>query len=217
VKGNLDGDDAVDIILRHKACAPYIAGRLWAFFVYEEPEPEICQALGQILRENKWDLRPVLYTMFTSKAFYSDRALFTQIKSPVQLVVGTVRLLNSKMPQTRLLVGPLDQMGQIPLAPPTVKGWPGGRSWINTSTLLVRYNTASMLVEQARGEIQKLTDSSRSAEATVDTWVRRLLHRPITPEKRNVLLETISGREDDENAVRSLVQLIVSMPEYQLC
>jgi hypothetical protein len=80
-KGNLDGDDVIDAILEHRACASYIAGKLFAFFGYENPEPEITQGLGQVLRENDWNLRPLLRTMFTSQAFYSDKAIGTQIKS----------------------------------------------------------------------------------------------------------------------------------------
>lgn len=212
-RGPFDGDDIITLILRHPACAPYIASRLWTFFAYENPEPAITNALGDLLRDESWDLRPVLRTMFTSRAFYSDRAIGTQIKSPVQLVVGTVRLLGLKMPPGRQIAGALDQMGQIPLAPPNVKGWPGGRAWINTSTLFVRYNTAMTLAGQA----EPATRKGASPGDVVDEWVARLIQRPIAPEKRQTLLETISRRPDDLSAVRSMIQLIVSMPEYQLC
>lgn len=234
--GKFDGDDVIDIILQHKACAPYIAGRLWSFFVYENPEPELCQSLGEMLREAKWDLRPVLYTMFTSKAFYSSRAVGTQIKSPVQLVVGTIRLLDMDLPDVRQLTGAMDQMGQVPLMPPNVKGWPGGRTWINTSTLFVRYNTAVSLVASepvaAGGRVRRLglgrgrnnvpaatpeVATNGPPEEIVDFWVSRLIQRPIDPAKRETLLETLRRRPDDESAVRSMIQLIVSMPEYQLC
>ena len=37
-------------------------------------------------------------------------------------------------------------LGQELLAPPNVKGWDGGLSWITTSNLLNRYNFAAFLV-----------------------------------------------------------------------
>lgn len=37
-------------------------------------------------------------------------------------------------------------MGQTLFAPPNVKGWPGGRTWLNTATVLERNNFASELV-----------------------------------------------------------------------
>jgi uncharacterized protein (DUF1800 family) len=235
-KGDFDGDDVIEIILNHRECAAYIARRLWTFFAYENPEPEICYGLGEILKDENWDLRPMLYAMLTSRAFYSNRAIGTQVKSPIQLIIGTIRLLGIEMPPTRQLAGALDQMGQIPLAPPNVKGWPGGRSWINTSTLFVRYNTTTFLAGQGEpvggGKLAKKFSRRRDRETAkpspdveskgtpdevVDYWVSRLIQRPIADEKRKTLLETISRRPDDENAVRSMIQLIVSMPEYQLC
>ncbi|MGB7158562.1 MAG: DUF1800 domain-containing protein [Tepidisphaeraceae bacterium] len=232
-RGNLDGKDVIDAILAHRACGSYIAGRLWNFFAYENPEPEITQGLGQVLRENKWEFRPLLRAIFTSQAFYSDKAIGTQIKSPVQLVVGTSRLLGLEAPVGRGLSGALQQMGQVPLDPPNVKGWPGGRAWINTSTLFVRYNTAVKMVggqtllareggRRGRGAASPSPTSALAVKTTgqpyeiVDAWVARLIQRPIESHKRDVLIESLGERPNDE-AVTKMVQLIVSMPDYQLC
>jgi uncharacterized protein (DUF1800 family) len=246
--GNFDGDDIIDIILQQPACAPYIAQRLLNFFVQDEPEPALCQSLGAVLRENGYDLRPVLTTMFTSKLFYSPSVIGAQIKSPIQLVIGTQRLLNA--PQTNLppVLVALEQMGQVPFAPPNVKGWPGGRTWINTSTLFVRYNTALWLagggqpIQGGRGELARFValrgggrgpggrgafgmrgnsfnprPEANSAEELVDTWITRLIQRPIDDDRRKVLVDAVGNRYESESALRNLIQLIVSMPEYQLC
>jgi hypothetical protein len=234
-RGNLDGHDVIDAILDHKACAPYIAGRLWNFFAYENPEPQITQGLGQVLRASKWELRPLLRAMFNSEAFYSEKSIGTQVKSPVQLVVGTSRLLNVDMPITRGFGGALQQMGQVPLDPPNVKGWPGGRAWINTSTLFVRYNTCVWMAGGSDrvnigggrpGREQTRTIRAASgfqADAPrgepyeiVDAWVARLIQRPIESQKRDVLIQAIGEKPTDES-VKKMVQLIVSMPDYQLC
>jgi uncharacterized protein (DUF1800 family) len=236
-KGNFNGDDIIEMILHHQACAKYISGRLFKHFVYEDPEPAILASLGEQLREAKWEMRPLLRTIFTSQAFYSDRAIGAQIKSPIQLVVGTIRMLDVDMPANRALAAALNQMGQVPLEPPNVKGWPGGRMWINTSTLFVRYNTAVWLaggdgqVPMARGgkpgkfkmtmgtaNVNFAPDSTNSqAQLVVDDWVARLIQRPIDPDKKKVLIEALGDRPDDEAAIKKMVQLIVSMPEYQLC
>jgi hypothetical protein len=235
--GDFDGDDVIDIILAHPACAKYITGRFWSHFVWEDPEPALCESMGQLLREAKWEMRPVLRQIFTSQGFYSDRAIGAQIKSPVQLVVGTIRMLDLDMPPQRLIQAGLNQMGQVPLEPPNVKGWPGGRMWINTSTLFVRYNTAVMLTGggempmdrggRRSGRVRLKVDrpdtrftpdlTTGSPEATVDAWVAKLIQRPIDSEKRQRLVEALEGRPNDEDEVRGVVQLIVSMPEYQLC
>jgi len=239
-RGNFDGDDIIDIILLNPACGPYIGSRLWTFFTYEDPEPALCTSMGQLLRENRYELRPLLRAMFNSYGFYTPRAMGTQIKSPIQLIVGMVRQLGMKMPKPQPVFGALQQMGQVPLMPPNVKGWPGGRAWINTSTLLVRYNTCVMLAggggeiaaASGRGfggktlkgfkaggsvESEYNAPAANSVEATADDWIARLIQRPITAEKRQVLIDALGGKPDNADRVKKMIQLIVSMPEYQLC
>ncbi|GIW75187.1 MAG: hypothetical protein KatS3mg104_0250 [Phycisphaerae bacterium] len=231
VRGNFDGDDIIDLILRHKACGPYIASRFWNFFVNEQYDPAVIASLGEVLRENDYELRPMIRTLLTSKAFYNRQNIGSQIKSPIQLVVGTVRLLGVKMPEVNRLNGALNQMGQVPLMPPTVKGWPGGKMWINTSTMFVRYNTVLWLaggepVTSGRRVIDAINRRNRSSgiqvevdgstEQIVDRWVERLIQRPISEQKRAILIEAI-GSEPNESSVRNMVSLILSMPEYQLC
>jgi uncharacterized protein (DUF1800 family) len=211
--GNFDGDDVIDIILQQPACAKYIASRFWNFFVSEEADDAVIASLGRVLRENKYELRPMIKTLFASRAFYSAQVIGAQIKSPVQLVIGTARALNVDLPPARMMFqpnGPLMQMGQAPFFPPNVKGWPGGRAWINTSTLFVRYNAAVRLAGDAQPE------PAPSAQDAVDRWTRRLIQRPIAPEQRKTLLDA-AGEKPDRESLRRIIQLIVSMPEYQLC
>ncbi|MBC7784670.1 MAG: DUF1800 domain-containing protein [Burkholderiales bacterium] len=231
-RGNFDGNDVIDIILQQKACAPYIASRFWRFFVNEEPDAAIVQSLGDVLRENDYELRPMLRTLFASKAFYDAKNIGSQIKSPVQLVVSTVRTLEITVPEFARLNGALQQMGQVPLMPPNVKGWPGGRQWINTSTLFVRYNTSLWLAGgemvtsgrpliDRRNQRQKLQSgvavkTDAEPAALVDEWVDRLIQRPIAEDKRGILLNAV-GSKPDEQSVRGMIKLILSMPEYQLC
>jgi hypothetical protein len=165
-----------------------------------------------------------------------------QIKSPVQLVVGTARQLGlASLPPTPALASALNQMGQLPLMPPNVRGWPGGRMWINTSTLFIRYNTGVWLAggdvpalgrvgrkgdngnSQLSPRVAKPTDfdpndgdAGNSPEKIVDEWVGRLIQRPIDADKKQVLVKAV-GDPVNASSMRKLVQLIVSMPEYQLC
>jgi len=190
-----------------------------------------------VMRDAKWDMRPMIRTMLTSQAFYSQRAIGSQIKSPVQLVAGTIRQLDLKMPPPQRIEGALNQMGQVPMMPPNVKGWPGGRTWISTSTTFVRYNTAVFLAGGSMADIRlggrgnkrvearpvgKVAGSfqpdnkSGTPEQIVDSWVQRLIQRPIDESKRTVLIDAV-GDEPSDSSVRNMIQLIVSMPDYQLC
>jgi uncharacterized protein (DUF1800 family) len=153
--------------------------------------------------------------------FYQADSIGAQIKSPVQLVVGLVRQLGLPAPDDRILQPLLRQMGQIPFRPPNVKGWPGGHMWINTSTLFVRYNSAITLTT---GAIAGLTDSPANATEMVGHWLDRLVQRPLDASQVNVLVNSAEANLSPtarpalrNEAARAVIQLIVSMPEYQLC
>ena len=144
--GALSGDDIIDTLVRQPACARFIGRKLWRFFVEDDPAPEIVETVAERLRAHNFEIRPVIGELFTSAEFYSDRVMRAQIKSPIQFVVQTSKLLEAPLPGPIVVQNGMRQMGQILFAPPNVKGWDGGKSWISTSTLLFRYNFANYLI-----------------------------------------------------------------------
>jgi len=141
--GRLDGVDVIDIIMQQPATADYIAGKIYRYFVREDLSPELQKKLGAILRQNKYEITPLLETIFLSRDFYSAASVGTQIKSPVQLAVSTYKKLGQKniqgVPDFNLATSAL---GQQLFSPPTVAGWAGGQSWITPGLLLERGNFA---------------------------------------------------------------------------
>jgi len=232
-QGTFDGEDIIKMICRHVACQQYISGKLYRYFVSDSLDEGVQKNLGQVFWDAKYQLRTLLKTMLTSKVFYAPETIGAQIKSPVQLVIGTIRLLNLKLPQTGVMAGALNQMGQVPFFPPNVKGWPGGRAWINTSTLFVRQNTVVFLAGGgALGSTgKKFVDrmisagldsrfqpkGGASSEKVVDEWISRLIQRPIESDKRRILIDSLGGQPGRPENVKKMVQLVVAMPEYQLC
>jgi hypothetical protein len=231
-RGNWDGSDIVEMIVARNRCAEYVGSKIWSYFVADCTDDSLASALGDVLYQAKYDLRPLLRKIFTSTGFYQQSIIGGQIKCPVQLVVGTIRNLGVDVPATPIVLSALTQMGQVPLFPPNVKGWPGGRLWINTSTLFVRYNTGIWLAGgqnpgrlgrrvragKARGQSDfepELIDGEPAA--VVDHWLTRLIQRPVDPKQRQILIDSLAAGGDREENVRKMVQLIVSMPEYQLC
>lgn len=215
-RGPFDGDDIIELILAKPECGNYIAGRLFDFLAYETTDPVLRRALGDQLREWKYELRPLLLSILTSRAFYCDAAIGTQIKSPIYLVTSTVRALGIDVESRRrggLLQG-LEQMGQLPMSPPNVKGWPGGRTWINTSTLFVRYNTAVSYVGKLNPGDLRWQDFD--AAGLVDHWLGRLVQLPVDADKRAELIGVV-GKKPTRESARKMLELVVSMPEYQLC
>ena len=115
----------------------------------QPPTDELNGALAAVFRENGNNFKPLLRVMFRSEEFYDPAVVRNQVKGPVQWLVGTARMLECDLPPTLICEGITRQLGQDLFAPPNVKGWDGGISWITTTTLLDRYNTAAILVQGA--------------------------------------------------------------------
>src|SRR6476646_5788061 len=91
--GNFDGVDIIDIILQQPVTARYISGKIYRYFVRQDPSPEVQEKLGAVLRDNDYKIAPLLETIFLSHDFYSPASVGTQIKSPVQLAISTFKKL----------------------------------------------------------------------------------------------------------------------------
>ena len=139
--GRFDGVDIIDIIMKQPVTADYIAGKIYRYFVREDLSPDLQKQLGAVLRDNHYEIKPLLEKIFLSRDFYSPASVGTQIKSPVVLAVSTYHKLGLKtipgVPDFNVATGAL---GQQLFSPPTVAGWAGGNSWITPGLLLERAN-----------------------------------------------------------------------------
>ena len=160
--GNLDGDDVIATIVEQPQAAKFITAKLWNYFAGQVPDQKLNEALANSFRQNGNNFKPFLRVMFRSEEFYSDDIVRNQVKSPVQWLIGSVRMLESDLPPTLVSWGMLRQLGQDIFAPPNVKGWDGGVTWITTNTLLTRYNDAQSLVQ---GTLPSLSASDFAKKA----------------------------------------------------
>lgn len=136
--GNLDGDDVLDVLLAQPACAEFIVGRLWREFVSPEPSGREVKRIAEFFRVNRYDIRTALRLIFVSDAFYAPESRAALIKSPVDLVVGTLKTFDVRTGELAPFAFLTAALGQNLFSPPNVKGWPGGAAWINSTTLLQR-------------------------------------------------------------------------------
>jgi len=139
--GNIDGVQAIDIILKQPVTADYVASKIYRFFVRQDVSPELRKQLGDILRKNNYEIAPLLQTVFLSRDFYSSASCGTHIKSPVELVISTYKKLGlDKVPGVPDFNDATEALGQVLFWPPTVAGWSEGRSWITPGLLIERGN-----------------------------------------------------------------------------
>ena len=103
-----------------------------------EPQPDAVLRVAEKFRDSRYDIKVALRALLLEEAFWSEQNRGALIKSPIDLVVGTVRQFAIAVPDTMPLALITSQLGQRLFAPPNVKGWPGGEAWINASSLLAR-------------------------------------------------------------------------------
>ena len=136
--GNFDGADVLDILLAKTETAEFISRKLWREFVSPDPDEAEVKRIASRFRDSRYDIKVALYSLLTSEAFYAKENRGVLVKSPVDLVVGTLKQFGLKPGEPVPFAVAAAAMGQNLFSPPNVKGWPGGQAWINTSTLLAR-------------------------------------------------------------------------------
>ena len=245
--GNFKGEEVIEIIINHPQASRFLAEKIWTYFAYENPEKELIEEFSLIIKKCNFNLKEIFRTLFLSQAFYSARSMGTQIKSPVQLVCGTIRFIRCENYPAKTVEKTLQYMGMDLAYPPDVNGWPCGSLWINTSTLLLRYNFMNFLIngiefsdskKEKKSEnqptlldLKKIVDTQvlTSSEETVDFFLNYFIQRPLQSDLRDKLKKYLhtdrSGGTSsfDQNSptagekIRGLIHLILSSPDYQLC
>jgi uncharacterized protein (DUF1800 family) len=228
--GSFYGTDVLKIIVEQPQAARFIGGKLWKFFAGEECSPALTESLADVLRSHGHDLKPLLRAIFGSREFYADSVVGSQVKSPVQWLIGSIRLLERPMPPPMVSTEMIKTLGQDLLLPPNVKGWDGGLSWITTNTLLARYNQAAVLVmgqgnlnAPAQGRplekmavqsanaaarrmlpagVERLVsdDDRQDAETLITALDKRFLNGRLTDRHRQVLRDYLGAQTDIDDA-----------------
>ncbi len=230
--GALTGDEVIDIIVAQPQCARFIGRKLWVFFVSDNPSDQIVDEVATLLFRNGYDIGATLGVIFQSAAFYSPNVIHEQIKSPVQWMIQTTKMLEIPLPDPQLLENSLYMLGQLLFSPPNVKGWDGGRSWISASSLLYRYNLAAYLLSgraHVLGGGNKSTPipldkivplSERGGEVQlVDPLGFRVFNAPLSPKNRSEFFDDLLRHPVPytDMVVRDLLQIMMGTPEFQLC
>jgi hypothetical protein len=242
-KGRLNGEDIIKIILQQPACARFICRHLYNFFVADEPQvpawpiepprdPKAIDAMAGVFRDSHYDIRSVLRFMFTSDFFKNAR--FQHMKSPAEVVVGTLRLVGGyEIPKPgygELSMNP-SYMGQDLLNPPSVEGWHTGKEWINSGSLMARINfVAERIGDSSLPGVRAIIDrlksrGSLSPEQLVDGCLDLLGPVEIGADTKQQLLTQANewgqiswsngGSQAADRHVGEMLQLIVATREYQ--
>ena len=216
---NFDGSAIVDLCLKQPACPRFLAMKLLKTFVCPEPTAAMIDAVAGRIQLHDFNMSPVLKELFSSRLFFDPAHQRSVIKSPLDLVVGSLRSLAAtvKWPAVSRL---LANLGQDVFEPPSVKGWEGGRLWINSSSILLRTNFATELAssDQIATLLPSVADGAGGTSDAVAVRVERLLLGDSSPAQLHADIVAHHQRADGNalQKLRSTLQLVLSIPEFQL-
>jgi uncharacterized protein (DUF1800 family) len=183
--GNWGGEDALRIILQQPAAATFLVTKMYRFFVNDVPDPARIAPLAAAFRQSGYDVSDLLERLFSADWFYAPANMGSLIKSPVALVAGLRRTLNLSVANDKQLLGYQRALGQALFMPPNVAGWPGGRAWIDSSSLLLRLQLPSILFKNAEFAVRlkddenDITPQTSGKERLVKTT--ETTHLPLAP------------------------------------
>lgn len=156
--GNFEGDDIINLLIEQKQTAKFIVKKIYKYFVNETVDEAKAAWLSDRFYQNGYDIKKLMEDIFTASWFYDEKNIGTRIKSPVELLAGIRRLLPMQLEndQSQLLFE--RALGQVLFFPPNVAGWPGGKNWIDSSSLMLRLRIPQILAANEMLDIRPKTD-----------------------------------------------------------
>jgi|SRR6185503_19158993 len=238
--GNFTGEDILNMLLEKKETAHFICSKLYKYLVNEVPDAAHVNAMADVFYTSNYEIKPLLEYVFTADWFYDEKNTGNLVKSPVDFLVGLSRQFYITYDRPEVLLQFQKVLGQVLFYPPNVAGWPGGRNWIDSSSLMYRLKIPSTLLNGGLIDFEGKTDPEDEAyiatqrnaqqfvtnrvQSSVD-WDKVFSGVPknasnasiagfiLQPKVNNVILNKINSAAD----TKAMMIELVSTPEYQLC
>lgn len=236
--GNFIHTDVVDIIFTQPAAAVFFSRELYHEFMHIAVDEPSVQTMAQILRENNYELKPVLSTLLKSVMFHTNEVRGAKIKSPTELLLGPMRQFNVGTPDFVYVRQVASQIKQELFSPPNVSGWDGDKVWINTTSLPARniYTDAVINGKKPGGEdltfqlnlveYARTFSSAEDAVQLIADISKIFLQYPLSDNRKEYLLTTLlDGAEvydwstsdpQAENRLKLFFKALMRLSEYQL-
>ncbi|WP_080237840.1 DUF1800 domain-containing protein [Spirosoma rigui] len=248
--GYFIGEDVIRLLLAKKQTARFVTGKIYRFLVDEQTTDVTTtariDALADRFYSSGYNISDLLETILTADWFYEPAYIGNRIKSPVELLAGMQHTLAITFEQKQSVMFIQRTLGQVLLYPPNVAGWPGGRNWIDSSSLLFRMQLPNILLQAGQVNIKPKEDGdvntellarrgNRQMSATVawdaferafenvkmdklpDALATYLLQQLLGTAQRALVLKRLKPESTPSEQIRSLTAAIMALPEYQLC
>jgi uncharacterized protein (DUF1800 family) len=243
--GAFTGEDVIGMLLENRQTARFITAKIYRFFVNETEDKQRIDELSAQFYKSGYDIAGLMEAIFTSDWFYDPKNVGAHIKSPVELLAGLRHTLGVQFDQPQPQIFVQRTLGQLLFYPPNVAGWPGGKNWIDSSSLLFRMQLPNYVLKAIDVTIQPKDDGdvntqllARKGNAKFHTTVnwtafedafaktpdasltdaiaRTLLPFPLQTHQRTLLDKQIKADQTRSERIRALTTALMNLPEYQL-
>jgi uncharacterized protein (DUF1800 family) len=212
--GNLGVEDAegnpfppnlnvIDILFTHTdsegrpTAARFLSKKLWEWFAYPAPDLSLVDELADLFVASGYEVRPLVQAILTHDEFYTERAMTSTAKTPVDFALQAILALDVQTTMEEL-AGSIDRMGMSLFNPPSVNGWNHSEAWLATSRYRERFSTAQAI---AAGRSKKSTSSSpklldpnaANTGEIVDGLLARLGVGNVPAASRQALIDYVDG------------------------
>jgi len=238
--GNFFGEDIIDIIIANKQTAIFISAKLYRCLVNDSIDDEHVNQMADVFYKSNYEIKPLLEFVFHSDWFYEDKNIGNLVKSPVELLTGLNRQFYINYQNPDVLLQFQRALGQELFRPPNVAGWPGGKNWIDSSSLMYRMKIPSTILNAgvidftgkadpedeaylAAVKKQQLNVIKRvQAQPDWDKFFQAIPEDTSKIQMAEFMLEpkldkTVTDGINNTPDIKTAVIQIVSTPEYQLC
>ncbi|MCL6636618.1 MAG: DUF1800 domain-containing protein [Alicyclobacillus sp.] len=226
--GNFGPAEVIDILLASPHCAPFVTGKILQWFVHPNPPAAWIDKFARVWVQQDYHIGRLMQAIFLSDEFQSAQAVGSLVKSPVDFVIGLVRSTGVNLP-ARQLDSALTACGMQLFNPPNVAGWPGGQTWINSATLLARFNFAYQVARRLDTTAPAAAAAPASAAdiastgahgGTGDPRMDPLLQEALILQPSAATLQALRTFAASASGHASLAQLrylLWTAPEYHIC
>ncbi|OOQ60586.1 DUF1800 domain-containing protein [Mucilaginibacter pedocola] len=238
--GNFGGEDIINILLEKKETARFISKKLYKYFVNETPDDAHVNAMADVFYNANYEIKPLLEYLFTADWFYAEKNIGNLIKAPVEFIVGLNRQFYITYQNPDVVLQFERALGQVLFYPPNVAGWPGGKNWIDSSSLMYRIKIPATVLNGGVIEFSGKVDpedeafiaTTRRQQEAVATkiqasadWDKFLTSIP-QGSTNATIAQTLLAVAPTGNInqiinktidIKALAIELASTPEYQLC
>ncbi|HYG50035.1 MAG TPA: DUF1800 domain-containing protein [Flavobacteriales bacterium] len=238
-QGNFSGEDIIDIVLEKKETARYLCRKMFGHFVSEAVPEKTVNEYAEFYYSTNYHTGKLIEKLFLSDFFYEKKHFSAIIKSPVELLVGLNKSfpISWSKPESLLYIQRIT--GQLLFNPPNVAGWPGGKNWIDSSSLMFRLKLPSLLVNNGIIGVEAPHDNDEmpGVNATAEKIQKKVAAKTGARVEWEVVEKIYEGVDKKELAtyfvpagiaeqklelfaenasLKELIVKIISLPEYQL-